>query len=124
MLLGEPFGEGFHLENKASGIAVSMSIHFDGRRWRPVLRYSVAGSRKGRGVISTKADYLHPQVAINEGLKHMLEILSDADVTQKKVMLLWARQVNRAAWEGISDERRASMYEAEAASIMGSKKPR
>lgn len=54
----------------------------------------------------------------------MLEILSDADVTQKKVMLLWARQVNRAAWEGISDEKRASMYEAEAASIMGSKKPR
>lgn len=110
------------MENKASGLRASLALEKHGELWSSTVRYAVVGANYGNGKLALRRQHVHAQVAINEGLQLLMNSLDRLTSTQRQVLLLWARQVNRDVWAGITDEEREKMYQEEARHIQNKHK--
>lgn len=76
---------------------------------------------------SSKAERKLPQsakhlpVAINLALQELEQMGASLPDTEHQLLMMWIRQTNRNAWAGISDEKRAAMYQDERKTAPGRK---
>lgn len=63
----------------------------------------------------------HMAVAINLALQELEKMGASLPETEHQLLMMWIRQTNRNAWAGISDEKRAAMYQDERKTAPGRK---
>lgn len=99
------------LENQRHRVSAKILPYEADGRWHYRLELRTArdqmfGPASARG-------FVHLPVAINEALQELDEMSATLPDTERQVLMLWSKQANRAAWAGISDEKRDEMYQDE-----------